>query len=54
MARSDQYSIPLTVYVHKEDIQPVVEDGMFIHKHNFQRSAEQVSAESKHRTSSFV
>ena len=53
-ARSEQYSIPLPVYVDKEDIQPVAEDGMFIHNHNFQRSVELISAESKHRTSNFV
>ena len=53
-ARLKQYSISLPVYVDKEDIQPVAEDGMFIRNHNFQRSTELVSAESKHRTSSFV
>ena len=53
-ARSEQYSIPLPVYVDKEDIQPVAEDGMFIRNHNFQRSAELVSTVSKHRTSNFV
>ena len=53
-ACSEQYSIPLPVYVDKEDIQPMTEDGMFIRNHNFQRSAELVSAVSKYRTSSFV
>ena len=59
-AHSERYSISLPVYVDKEDIQPVAEDGMFIHNHNFQRSTDLVSAESKHRkeskhrTSSFV
>ena len=52
--RLEQYPIPLPVYVDKEDIQPVAEDGMFIHNHNFQRSAELVSVESWHRTSSFI
>ena len=53
-ARSKKYSIPLPVYVDKEDLQPLAEDGMFIRNYNFQRSAELVSAESKYRTSSFV
>ena len=53
-ARSEQYSIPLPDYVDKEDIQPMAKDGMFIHNHNFQRSAALVSAESKHKTSNFV
>ena len=35
-ARLEKYSIPLPVYVDKEDIQPVAEDGMFIRSHNFQ------------------
>ena len=50
----EQYSIPLLVYVDKEDIQPMDEYGMFIRNHNFQQSAKLVSAESKYRTSSFV
>ena len=53
-ARSEQYSISLSVYVDKEDIQPVAEDGMFIGNHNFQQSAELVSVDSRHRTYSFV
>ena len=53
-ARSEQYSISLPVYVDKEDIQPMLEDGMFILNHNFQRLAELVSVESKHRTFGFV
>ena len=53
-ARSEQYSIPLPVYVDKEDIQPMAEYLMFIRNHNFQRSIESASAESKHRTSIFV
>ena len=53
-ARSEQYSIPLPVYVNKEDIQPLAEDGMFIRNHNFQRSVELVSGVFKHRTSNFV
>ena len=53
-AHSEQYSIPFLVYVDKEDIQPVAEDGMFIRNHNFQRSTELVIAESKHGTSNFV
>ena len=54
MAHLEQYSIPLPVYVDKEDIKPVPEDGMFIHNHNFQRLAELVSVVSKYRTSNFV
>ena len=54
MARLEKYSIPLPIYVDKEVIFPVAEDGMFIYNHNFQRSAELLRAESKHRTYSFV
>ena len=54
MARSEQYSVPLPVYVDKEDIQPMAKDEMFIRNHNFQWSVDLVSAEFKHRTSNFV
>ena len=54
MAHLEQYSIPLPIYVDKENIQPVAEDGMFVCNHNFQWSAELLRAESKHRTYSFV
>ena len=43
---SEQYSIPFLIYIDKEDFQPVADDGMFIRNHNFNRSAELVSADS--------
>ena len=44
-AHSEQYSIPLHVYMDKEDFQLVVDDGVLIRNHNFHRSAELVSAD---------
>ena len=43
-AHADQYSIPFPVYLSKEAFQLVVKDGMFIHNHDFHRSAELVRA----------
>ena len=51
-ARLEQYSIPLSVYIDKEDFQPVADDGMLIRNHNFNRSVELVSADSWHVTTS--
>ena len=45
-AYSKQSSIPLPVYIDKEDFQPVADDGMLIRNHNFNRSAELLSADS--------
>ena len=44
-ARLEQYTIPLLVYMDKEDFQPVADRGMLIRNHNFHRSAELVSAD---------
>ena len=41
----EQYSISLPIYMDKEDFQLVVDDGMLIRNHNFNRSAELVSAD---------
>ena len=41
-ARSEQYSVMLSVYMNKEDIHPVVDDGMLISNDNFHRLAELV------------
>ena len=40
--RTDQYSIPFPVYLSKEAFQSVVEDGMFIHNHDFHQLTELV------------
>ena len=40
----EQYSILLPVYIDKENFQPMADDGMLIHNHKFNRSAEPVSA----------
>ena len=45
VARSEQYSISLLVYMDKEDFQPVADDGMLIRNHNFHPSAELVSTD---------
>ena len=45
LACLEQYTIPLLVYMDKEDFQPVADDGMLIRNHNFHRSAELVSAD---------
>ena len=44
-ARAEQYSIPLPIYIDKEDFQPMADDGMLIRNHNFHRSTELVSAD---------
>ena len=41
----EQYSIPLPIYMDKEDFQPMTDDGMLICNHNFHRSTELVSAD---------
>ena len=44
-ARSEQYSIPLSIYMNKEDLQLVANDGMLISNHNFHWSTELVSSD---------
>ena len=45
VAHSEQYTIPIPVYMDKEAFQPVANDRILIHNHNFHRSAELVSAD---------
>ena len=45
VARLEQYTILLPVYMDKEDFQLVADDGMLIHNHNFHRSTKLVSAD---------
>ena len=41
-ARAEEYSIPFLIYMDKKFYQLVAEDGMFIHNHDFDETAELV------------
>ena len=53
-AHLEKYSIMLPVYIDKENLQLVADDGMLICNHNFNWSVELVSADSQHVTTNFV